>query len=54
LSRTKTNFDKESNENKTAIIVQKPKTKKGERSIPLFSSIISDLKERKAAEKDKF
>ena len=54
LSRTKVNFDKESKENKTAIMFQKPKTKKGERSIPLFSSIVSDLKEHKAAEKDKF
>ncbi len=54
LSRTKVNFDKESTENKTAIMIQKPKTKKGERSIPLFSSIISDLKEHKMAEKAKF
>lgn len=53
LSRTKVNFDKESKENKTAIVIQKPKTKKGERSIPLFSSIVSDLKEHKATEKDK-
>lgn len=54
LSRTKVNFDNESKENKTAILIQKPKTKKGERTIPLFSSIISDLKEHKAAEKEKF
>jgi integrase len=54
LSRTKVNFDEESKENKTAIMFQKPKTKKGERSIPLFSSIVSDLKAHKASEKDKF
>jgi integrase len=54
LSRTKVNFDKDSKENKTAIIIQKPKTKKGERSVPLFSSIASDLKAHKTAEKDKF
>lgn len=53
LSRTRVNFDKESKENKTAVIIQKPKTKKGERSIPLFDSIITDLKKHKEAEKEK-
>ncbi len=54
LSRTKVNFDKESAEKKTAIIIQEPKTKKGKRTIPLFSSIVTELKEHKAAEKEKF
>lgn len=50
LYRAKVNFDKDSKEKKTEIIFQKPKTKKGERSIPLFDSIITDLKAHKAAE----
>jgi len=53
LSRTTVNFNTESKENKTAIIIQKPKTKKSERSIPLFGSIVSDLKKHKEAEKEK-
>lgn len=53
LSRTRVNFEESNNENKTAIIIQKPKTKKGERRIPLFDSIISDLKKHKEAEKEK-
>lgn len=54
LYRAKVNFDKDSKENKTEVIFQKPKTKKGERSIPLFNSIIIDLKTHKANETAKF
>lgn len=50
LYRAKVNFDKDSKEKKTEVIFQKPKTKKGERSIPLFSSIVSDLKAHKVTE----
>lgn len=54
LYRAKVNFDKDSKEKKTEVIFQKPKTKKGERSIPLFSSIVSDLKAHKVNETAKF
>lgn len=54
LYRAKVNFDKDSTEKKTEVIFQKPKTKKGERSIPLFKSIVSDLKAHKVAEAEKF
>lgn len=53
LSRTKVNFDSKTAGKKTAIIIQEPKTKKGKRTIPLFGSIVADLKEHKAAEKEK-
>jgi integrase len=54
LYRAKVNFDKDSTEKKTEVIFQKPKTKKGERSIPLFKSIVSDLKAHKVNEMEKF
>lgn len=54
LYRAKVNFSKDSSEKKTEVIFQKPKTKKGERSIPLFSSIVADLKAHKANETAKF
>jgi integrase len=54
LSRTRVNFDWESKETKTAIIIQKPKTKKGERTIPLFDAIMLDLKRYREAEREKF
>lgn len=52
LSRIKTNFDEESTEKKTEIIIQKPKTKKGERGIPLLANIVTMLKEHKKRQVD--
>lgn len=47
LSRVRTNFTENSTANKTEIVFQNHKTKKGERSIPLLDSIVTLLKRHK-------